>query len=384
MVIPNISKIASMLIRSISCFCPFVKEELLLFGILHSFILFLTVNIIVLILQEGKLQEEQRIAIVTTEDVNLRVDIFLARYFNDFSRSKIQKLIHNKKIQLFRDGKKAILYDASLKVKLNDTLSVADMPQAENLIPKEIPIDVLFEDNYLVVLNKPAGLVVHPGAGNFDNTLVNGLLYHYKESLSSINGHIRAGIVHRLDKDTSGLLVVAKDDHTHAILAKQFELHSVQRNYRALVWGKPLKSKGIIKTFIKRSDTNPLKMMVNTTKGKLSVTNYQVLNSYHNNLSLVKFTLETGRTHQIRVHMQHIGHSIVGDPVYSTNINKYFNKLDPHIQTAIKQLNRQALHAYKLGFIHPITTNEITLEICEPPELQVIYEMLHLNSFNDY
>lgn len=312
------------------------------------------------------------------EDVGKRADIFLSSSIPDFSRSKVKNLILQGNITLRRDNLEQLLNDISLKVRLGDTFIVRDIPQQTELLPKEMEIEVLFEDDYLLVINKPAGLVVHPGAGNYEDTLVNGLLHKYKDGLSSINGDVRPGIVHRLDKDTSGVLVVAKDDKTHAILAKQFEEHTIDRNYRALVWGRLRDNSGSIETYIKRSEQNRLKMAI-SSKGKLAKTDYQVLDDYLGKLSLVKLTLHTGRTHQIRVHMSSLGHPVVADSLYGTDLAKYFNKLDPDIQVLIKGLKRQALHAYKLGFNHPITHEYILIEKEEPKELLELYQKIGFN-----
>ncbi len=312
------------------------------------------------------------------EDIGKRVDIFLSSSLSDFSRSKVKNLILQGNIVILRENKKEVLYDISLKVRLNDNYIVNDIQPSTELTSKEMDIEVLFEDEFLLVINKPAGLVVHPGAGNFDNTLVNGLLYKYKEGLSSINGEVRPGIVHRLDKNTSGVLVVAKDDNVHALLAKQFEEHSIDRNYRALVWGRLRNNKGTIESYIKRSDVNRLKMAI-SSKGKFAQTDYDVLDDYMGKISLVKLTLHTGRTHQIRVHMSSLGHPVIADNLYGTDLARYFNKLDTDIQSLIKGLTRQSLHAYKLGFVHPITKEYILIEKEEPKEILTLYHKLGFN-----
>ena len=323
------------------------------------------------------MKQEKQIE-ATEQDVGKRADIFLSSSTPDFSRSKVKNLIIQGNISLLRDNKEEILSDISLKVRSCDTFIIRDIPVQSELVPKKMDIEILFEDDYLLVINKPAGLVVHPGAGNFENTLVNGLLYKYENGLSSINGDVRPGIVHRLDKDTSGVLVVAKDDKTHALLAKQFEEHTIERNYRALVWGRLRDNSGSIETYIKRSDANRLKMAI-SSKGKLAQTDYALLDDYLGKLSLVKLTLHTGRTHQIRVHMSSLGHPVVADDLYGSNLTKYFNTLDSDIQALIKGLKRQALHAYRLGFLHPITEEYILIEKEEPKELLDLYNKIGFN-----
>ncbi|MDR2007884.1 MAG: RluA family pseudouridine synthase [Alphaproteobacteria bacterium] len=312
--------------------------------------------------------------IATAVDTNKRVDSFLAAALPDFSRSKIKNLILAGNIFILRNGLKTPLSDISQKVLADDVYNIIDIKEPTNLIPKEMAIEILYEDDYLLVINKQAGLVVHPGAGNFEDTLVNGLLYKYQDKLSSMNGEIRPGIVHRLDKDTSGVLVVAKDDNTHAILAKQFEEHSINRSYRALVWGRFAASKGSIESHINRSPHNRLKMAI-SSKGKFAKTDYEVLD-YTAGLTLVELTLHTGRTHQIRVHLSSLGHSVVADPLYGSGYMKYFNKLESEIQELIKGLQRQALHAYKLGFIHPQGGEYLLIEKEEPKELLELYRKL--------
>ena len=311
---------------------------------------------------------------VNEEDVGLRVDVFLCKAVPSLSRSKIQKLILQSNVILNGDNSNIA---RSYTVKLSDEFKIINKEEVSTLIAKEIPIDVLWEDEHLLFINKPAGLVVHPGAGNFEDTLVNALLFRYKENLSTINGEFRAGIVHRLDKDTSGVLVVAKNDEVHAKLSKQFEEHSVVRNYRAMIWGRPTNNSGKIETFIARDEHNRQKMSVSTTKkGKQAITNYKVIDTYNDVISLVDLKLQTGRTHQIRVHMAHIKHSVIADSVYSKNNNRYINQLPDDIAYSIQNLNRQALHAYRLGFIHPMTNQYVEVVQDEPEDLMNIYSKL--------
>ena len=217
-----------------------------------------------------------------------------------------------------------------------------------------IQLDVVFEDEHLIVVDKPAGMVVHPAAGHADDTLVNALLHHCRGSLSGIGGVTRPGIVHRLDKDTSGLLVAAKDDLAHQGLAKQFADHSIERSYLAMVWGRPLKRTGTIEGQIGRSPRNRKKMAVLRRGGKFARTHYRVLDNVDDLISLVECRLETGRTHQIRVHMTSIGHSIVGDPMYG-GARKLPATTSQVIRDELANVTGQALHARTLGFVHPVT-----------------------------
>ena len=224
-------------------------------------------------------------------------------------------------------------------------------------------LDIVYEDDDVVVVNKPAGLVVHPGAGNWEHTLVNGLLFHCKGGLSGIGGVERPGIVHRIDKDTSGLLVVAKNDKAHRALAKQFAVHSIQREYQAFVWGKLDQAEGRIEGNIGRSPTNRQKMALVRVGGKSAVTHYTRLDVYGGGLvSFVKCVLETGRTHQIRVHMSSIRHPLVGDYTYG--------KSPKNAPDFVRDFPRQALHAGLLGFVHPTTGKQLVFEVPMPPDMQ--------------
>ena len=228
------------------------------------------------------------------------------------------------------------------KLRLGDRVEV-DIPHMEPLQveAQNIPLDIFYEDAHLLVVNKPKGLVVHPAAGNWDGTLVNALLYHCKDSLSGINGVIRPGIVHRIDKDTSGLLLVAKTNEAHLSLAKQLAEHSIKREYRAIVYGNLKEETGVIDAPIGRSEKDRLKMAVNPRTGKRAVTHYQVVERL-SGFTYLALRLETGRTHQIRVHMASAGHPLAGDPVYGP-------------KKVIRELDGQCLHAKILGFVHPVT-----------------------------
>ena len=240
-------------------------------------------------------------------------------------------------------------------------------------------LNIIYEDEDLIVLDKPAGIVIHPGAGNFDNTIVNALMNYDKRSLSNIGDKLRPGIVHRIDKNTSGLIVVAKNNQTHENLSSQFNKHSIIRTYQLLVWGKLRPSKGKIETLITRSSRNRQMMEISRTKGKKAITNYKTIEIFENKstptLSLLECRLETGRTHQIRAHMNYLGNSIVGDDKYKKKFKKLKN-IDPTLEKYLINLNRQFLHAKTLGFIHPTKNEEMVFNSILPQELEIIIKKL--------
>jgi len=237
----------------------------------------------------------------------------------------------------------------------------------------------VYEDKDLIIVNKPAGIVVLPGAGNYDNTIVNALVNYDKNSLSNIGDELRPGIVHRIDKNTSGLVVIAKNNQTHENLSKQFSEHTITRTYQALIWGKVRPPSGRIDTYITRSSKNRQLMEVSRSKGKRAITNYDTIEIFENDktptLSLVECKLETGRTHQIRVHMTHMGNSIVGDEKYKKKYKKIKN-IDLSLISLITKLNRQFLHAKTLGFIHPKTNEKMVFSSILPKELNNLLKML--------
>ena len=271
----------------------------------------------------------------SAENIGTRIDKFLADSDSDLSRSAIQKLIDDK--QILCNGKPV---SKNYKLKDNDEITViVPKPVELDVIAQDISLEIVYEDDDLLVVNKPKGMVVHPAAGNYTGTLVNALLFHCKGRLSSINGVIRPGIVHRIDKNTSGLLIVAKNDISHNKLAEQIKAHSFTREYMAVVTGRLKDKKGTIDAPIGRSKYDRKKMCVTELNSKNAITHYEVIEEYHD-CSLVRFRLETGRTHQIRVHCAYIGHAVYGDDVYGK---------------AVKGLQGQCLHAKKIGFIHPTT-----------------------------
>ena len=288
-------------------------------------------------------------------DVGTRLDRLLAAALAELSRSRIKALIEAGRVT----AGGATLSDPSYRVKSGQTFAIF-VPEAAAAKPEAqaIPLVVAYEDAELIVIDKPAGLVVHPAPGNPDRTLVNALLAHCGDSLSGIGGVRRPGIVHRIDKDTSGLMVVAKTDRAHAALAEQFAAHSIRRAYDAVVRGVPRPRRGRIEGPIGRNPRNRKKMAVVRRGGKPAVTHYRVLKAYGESASLVECRLETGRTHQIRVHMASLGHPIVGDPLYgrgSRTRRGGRQRKDSGADAPLPALPRQALHAKQLGFEHPVS-----------------------------
>ena len=318
--------------------------------------------------------------IVDENNQNKRVDVFLSKYEKKISRTKIKNLIEKGYLEI----NSQIVLEPSKKVCIKDKVKL-EVPKLKKLEikPYKYKLDIIYEDNDVMVINKPAGLVVHPGVGNFDNTLVNALINYDKKNLSSINGELRPGIVHRLDKDTSGVIIVAKNNFAHTHLSKQFNEHSIDRKYIALVWGKLRPQKGEIKTFITRSSKNRQLMDVSQTKGKLAITNYKTIEIYENTkvptLSLVEYKLKTGRTHQIRVHMKFKGNPILGDKSYKKKLKK-LKDVDPELNEIIKKIDRQCLHAKSLGFLHPTKNQRLFFESKLPNDLHKIVKKLRSTS----
>ena len=274
------------------------------------------------------------VKIYVGEEDNGRIDAFLAKELDEFSRTYIQKLIINKLVEV--NGKSV---KPRYLVKEGDYITVKlSKPKEIEIVPENIPLDLVYEDEDIGIINKPKGMVVHPAPGNYSKTLVNALLFHM-DTLSSINGVIRPGIVHRIDKDTSGLLVVAKNDFAHIFLADELKKHNISRVYIALVHGNLKKDKGTINAPIGRNPRDRKKMTVTDINSKEAITHYEIIERF-GNYSLIRAKLETGRTHQIRVHMAYINHPVVGDPFYS-NIKCKF------------KTNGQLLHAKKIGLFHP-------------------------------
>ena len=283
--------------------------------------------------------------IVSKENSGIRIDKFIADNY-DLTRSAIQKLIENNNILV---NNKTISKNYKLREGDNVIINVPE-PVELDVIPQNIPVEIVYEDDELLIVNKPKAMVVHPAAGNPDGTLVNALLYHCKGRLSNINGVIRPGIVHRIDKNTSGLLIVAKTDSAHNHLAEQIKEHSFTREYQAVVCGRFKEKSGTINAPIGRSKYDRKKMCVTDSNSKKAVTHFEVLDEF-GQFSLLKFKLETGRTHQIRVHSSYIGHPVYGDEVYGK---------------AVKGVEGQCLHAKKIGFIHPKSNEYVEFDSVLP------------------
>ena len=286
---------------------------------------------------------------ITVDESGIRIDVYLSKKL-DFSRSKVQKLIDDGLVTI---GGKTVK-SKQLTVLNEEITVVINEPCEISVKAVNIPIDIVYQDSDLAVINKPQGLTVHQGSGTGDDTLVNALLYHL-DSLSGINGVIRPGIVHRIDKDTSGLLVVAKNDKAHLSLSKQIENKTCKRVYIALLEGNLKQDEGRVETYISRSTKNRTQMAVSES-GRKAITNYKVIEK-KGGYTLCEFSLETGRTHQIRVHAKHLGHPIVGDTVYGYKNQKF-------------KLNGQLLHAKKLSFTHPTTNKEVSFEAGIPDYFQ--------------
>ncbi|MGV6820040.1 MAG: RluA family pseudouridine synthase [Parvularcula sp.] len=316
---------------------------------------------------------------VPDDAVGIRLDKWLADQIEDLSRARVKTLIEAG--ALTRNG--AAFADPKWKVRAGETFAL-NIPPVEGAepTPENIPLNVLFEDEHLIVLDKPAGLVVHPAAGNWTGTLVNALLHHCGDSLSGIGGVARPGIVHRLDKDTSGVMVVAKNDRAHQGLSAQWQTHDIERAYLAIVHGSPRPAIGTINWPLARASNDRKKMSVvgwDRADGKEATTNFKRLEAFGVGrakldgdaiASVVECRLETGRTHQIRVHMSHVGHPLVGDPLYGRSGISGLKPGDPDADEAlviVKKFRRQALHAARLGFVHPVTDEELLFQ-SDPPE----------------
>ena len=315
--------------------------------------------------------------IVSAKDVGSRLDIFLSKKINYLTRSNIKKIIDSNNVKI----NDKILNLPSKIIKLNDTIKIKlEEKKSEELKPYNINLDICYEDNDILIINKPKGMVVHPGAGNFENTLANALVHKYKNKLSNINGELRPGIVHRIDKETSGLLVIAKNNFSHAKLSEQFSEHSIKRKYKCLVWGiiRPLSGK--IETFITRNKKNRQLMAVSDLKGKKAITNYKTLKSFSikniPKISLIECQLETGRTHQIRVHLKFKGASILGDKQYGKKDMK-FKKINANFFSELNNLKGQALHAETLELIHPRSDKLMSFDSELPPDFKKLLNLLN-------
>ncbi len=316
--------------------------------------------------------EIQKVTINKSQN-NIRLDKALTNYLNKYSRSNIKMLLLNHNVKKFDQT----ITDASYKVKTGEVYNIQIPTIIDNtFLGEDIPLNIIFEDDDILVVNKPAGMVTHPAPGNKENTLVNALIFYTNNNLSSINSKNRPGIVHRLDKETSGLIVIAKNNESHLKLSEQFKDHSIHRKYTAIVWGTPQNQ--TIKGYIERHKINRKKMSLNNQgKGKYSETSI-VLKKNYKICSLIDCSLKTGRTHQIRLHLKKIGSPVIGDKTYGKNqTNKYsidqenFNKF-----LLLKNFNRQALHAYTLGFLHPTSKKYIEFSSELPDDMLKLLEFI--------
>ncbi len=291
-----------------------------------------------------------------------RLDKYLAFKMPEYTRSFLQKLLKEERVTA--EGKPA---KANLRLKASQKIEISIPPAKETaILPEQIPLDILYEDEDLLIVNKPKGMVVHPSAGHTDGTLVNAILYHCKDSLSGINGEIRPGIVHRIDRDTTGSLVVCKNDESHLRVAEQIKAHTMTRVYRGIVSGTMPEAQGRIEGRIGRHPTDRKKMAVLSDSGKPAVTHYKTLTQWKH-AAYLEFRLETGRTHQIRVHMAHIGHPLLGDTVYGSSKNPL-------------HLNGQTLHAMTIGLMHPRTNAYLEVTAPLPEYFTDLLQKLNENS----
>lgn len=307
--------------------------------------------------------------IVPDSDSAKRLDIFLSQQNLPVSRSQIKKLIDAGLVLVNNTSPKA-----GFRISKGDLINVTiPEPTPSDLRPENIPLDIIYEDNFIILINKPPGLVVHPASGNYSGTLVNALLY-YSRDLSGIGGVVRPGIVHRLDKNTSGVLVVAKNDLAHRSLASQFKEHSIARKYTGLVYGTFKNEKGTITSPIGRHPVDRKKISTKARRGKAAITHWKVIEQFEE-IALLEISLETGRTHQIRVHLADIQHPVVGDPVYCSK-KSLLTIRDERLRNRLKRLDRQALHASLLGFNHPKTGEYMQFSAPLPEDLRGILDVL--------
>jgi len=313
---------------------------------------------------------------ISLNDEKKRIDVFLNKKLKDLSRSHIKNLILSGQLKI----NETVIKSPSYKVRLNDfvSLNIFQKP-VQNLVPFDFKLNIVFEDDDIIVIDKPAGISMHPGAGNYDKTIVNALINYNKNSLSNVGDELRPGIVHRIDKNTSGLVVIAKNNNAHENLSNQFSKHTIERVYQLLVWGKIRPSKGRVETLITRSSRNRQLMEASNTKGKKAITNYKTIEIFENKnvptLSLLECKLETGRTHQIRVHMTYLGNNIVGDDKYKKKFKKIKN-INPLLEDKLLNLKRQFLHAKTIGFTHPKKNKEMIFSSILPQDLDIILKML--------
>jgi len=314
--------------------------------------------------------------IVKESEIDQRVDVFINKQESSLSRTRIKNLILKEKLKI----NNLIITNPSKKLNIRDKIQL-EIPEPEkvSLKPYDYKLNIIYEDHDLLIIDKSAGISMHPGPGNYDNTIVNALMGYCGENLSNIGDELRPGIVHRIDKDTSGLIVVAKNNISHEHLSNQFNKHTIKRIYQALIWGKLRPQTGIIETLITRSSKNRQLMEIGFNKGKKAITNYKTLEIFENKnsptLSLIECKLKTGRTHQIRVHMSYKGNNILGDKKYKKKFKKIKN-INSNLEKMILNLDRQFLHAKVLGFIHPKSGKKLEFTSILPQELEKILKIL--------
>ncbi len=314
--------------------------------------------------------------LINKKDSGKRIDIFLSERISYLTRSYLKKLIESKNLII----NEKIISSPSTKVRTNDKIIIYLVKrQEEKLIAKKINLNIVYEDKDLLIVDKPKGMTVHPGAGNYDNTLANALVYKYKNSLSNINGNLRPGIVHRIDKDTSGLLVVAKNNLSHSELGKQFANHTIKRKYQCLTWGVIRPFHGRIETLITRDKKNRQKMTTSEIIGKKAITNYKTIKIFNNKdvpkISLIECELETGRTHQIRVHLKYKGTSILGDYKYGKK-NVTYKKINNVFYELLRKTKGQVLHAQSIEFKHPTKKKWMNFKTNMPEDFKKILNFL--------
>ncbi len=307
-------------------------------------------------------------------DIGLRIDKFLSLQLPKFSRSKLQGLIKNNALTLNGQPWR----DCSYAVKEGDMchLAIDITAPAVHITPKHIDFNVAYEDEYILVVNKPAGLTVHPGAGNHNDTLVNALVAYCGNNLAKGVSNFRPGLVHRLDRDTTGLLLVAKNDEVHYQLSMALAQREIKRQYLALVYGRVHMHSGIIETLLDRSPVDRTKMVVSQHSGRQAITHYQVEQRYQEPLTLLRLQLQTGRTHQIRVHLTHKKHPIVGDQLYGRHLNFNLTGCSEKAKLALRKFRRQVLHAESLEFIHPVSAEQISVHAPPPEDMQHLLALL--------
>jgi len=311
---------------------------------------------------------------ITERHTGFRLDSYLSKQIPDYSRVRIQSAIEDGLLK--RNGE--VFTTANHKIKEGEEYEFYAIPEKEIKVEAEnIPLHIFYQDDDIIVFNKPAGLTVHIGAGHQDKTLVNALLFHTDGKLAPLGGETRPGIVHRLDKDTSGIMIAAKTDAAHMNLAKQFSEHTIKREYDAFCWGLPIPIEGRIETHIGRHPHQRKKMTILKTSGKNAITNYRTVDTYyHNKISHIRCKLETGRTHQIRVHMAYINHPLIGDETYGKDKKNIQTLENTHIRSAVQEIKRQMLHARLLEFNHPITGERMSFSTNLPDDMREFKEKI--------